>query len=961
MLDPRYEFDIADSETTRSSEVGPLSPRLPLPEQLGHFRVRRVLGEGAMGVVYEAIDEDLDRRVAIKLVRPTSRSRQRQRRLLREAQAMARLTHPNVVVVYEVGSVGEQVFIAMEYVEGPTLERWLSEGVGEGGWEASLRLFVQAGRGVHAAHEAGLVHRDFKPENVLIGDDGRVRVADFGLALPELELELEPGRAEGPRPRADALTKTGVLVGTPAYMAPEVLAGGRADALSDQFSFCVALYEALYGHRPFTGVDLPALLADIETRRLRPPSRAHPVPSWVHAALVRGLGARAGRWPSMEALLRALDPDLRARRRALAIGGTLSAATLAIATAAFVGLGGQPELCERAGDPIPLWTEDTRAGLRDALLGLELADPQATALAVDARLDAYASEWQGAREQSCEATRVLGQQSEALMDARMRCLDGHAREFEALVGVLLDADAASPERAAKVGQRAVSAAESLPALSRCADLDYLTAEIPPPPPAVASEVAAGYRALSEVRALERAGRFEDARAEVEGLAAAAAESAYSPLIAEVELARGLIFDDLAEADTSAAAYERAYLEAEAHGAFFVAQSAALALTHVVGYRQGEVEAALRWADLAEAKIRYTGDDASRVELALNRGEALESSGDYSAAREAYAEALSLHEGAANPSPLLRAEILDDLGLIELELSNYELAQAHLERAQALWTAEVGRGHPLAGRGLNSLGALYVRTGRYREAGEAFEGALDIWIASKGPRSDDVAAMHNNLGVIYRVLEQPERAREHLERALEIREARLGREDLQVARVLDNLGSLELEREDHRAALEIYGRALAISNGQLEADDLLMARRLQGLGLAQFGLGQIEPARASFARALEIREARLPAGHNFITNVRAPLIAALLELGPAHLGAARRQLDLALAESRDRPPEEAARCVVGPVHARVLWAEGDHARARAVAAEGLRDCRTNDPQNNERSAALEGWLAAHPDE
>ncbi|MGZ3438237.1 MAG: serine/threonine-protein kinase, partial [Polyangia bacterium] len=299
------------------------------------------LGQGGMGVVYAVYDPKLDRRVAIKLLRVdrghragTERARQR---LLREAQALAQLAHPNVVAVYDVGTFGDNVFMAMELVEGRTLRQLLVGGK-QPSWRELLTMLIAAGRGLAAAHRAGLIHRDVKPDNIVLGNDGRVRMLDFGLArTADLDHEDEPAGESGESPPAPAdlldsgqrqlrspLTEQGSVLGTPAYMAPEQEDGRAVDAACDQFSFCVTVYEALYGHLP----------GKHESSDGAPASAR--VPAWVRRILVRGMSAPPQeRFPSMEALLDALarDPGAR-RRRLLAAAGF--AATVAAATLLFM-------------------------------------------------------------------------------------------------------------------------------------------------------------------------------------------------------------------------------------------------------------------------------------------------------------------------------------------------------------------------------------------------------------------------------------------------------------------------------------------------------------------------------------------------------------------------------------------------------------------------------------------------
>jgi len=310
---------------------------------IGRYVVLGLVGRGGMGEVYAAYDPELDRKVAVKLlrVRPgngVSLNEGRQR-TLREAQAIARLSHPNVVVAYDVGTFEDQVFIAMEFVEGNTVTYWLEAGTRS--WREILEVFKAAGRGLLAAHEKGLVHRDFKPDNVMVGRDGQVRVMDFGLARQVSEKSgwgaergPQPLSASTPMPASAAtaphappgtppaseggllstvvlhgppppsssddfqsasgafeaqLTRTGAMMGTPAYMAPEQFSGTATDARTDQFSLCVALYEALYGERPFTGSTMLALRSNVVRGRIREAPAGTKVPTWLRKVLLRGL------------------------------------------------------------------------------------------------------------------------------------------------------------------------------------------------------------------------------------------------------------------------------------------------------------------------------------------------------------------------------------------------------------------------------------------------------------------------------------------------------------------------------------------------------------------------------------------------------------------------------------------------------------------------------------------------
>ena len=304
---------------------------LPAGTQVGRYVVGERVGAGAMGTVYAAHDPDLDRQVALKVMRRRSSGEELRARLLREGQAMARLTHPGVITVYDVGTLDDQLFVAMELVTGGTLRDWLARRPRD--WREVLDVLRRAGAGLACAHASGLVHRDFKPDNVLVGDDGRVRVTDFGLARATRDesSDVAPLDAAGD-PLEATLTRTGALVGTPAYMAPEQLRGEAVDARADIFSFCVALYEALYGDRPFDGSTLVALRDAIERGAVRPAPRGSRVPRGLRRALVVGLRAEPGdRYASMDALLRALDDAIPRSRTRTALVAVAAAASVAAA------------------------------------------------------------------------------------------------------------------------------------------------------------------------------------------------------------------------------------------------------------------------------------------------------------------------------------------------------------------------------------------------------------------------------------------------------------------------------------------------------------------------------------------------------------------------------------------------------------------------------------------------------
>jgi predicted Ser/Thr protein kinase len=387
--------------------------------KLGRYEVVAKLGRGAMGVVYRARDPELGRELALKVMRASGDAGER---LLGEAQALAQVNHPNVVTVHDVGRVGDDVFVAMELLEGVTLSTWCQ--LAPRTRDELLAVFIAAGRGLAATHDKKLVQRDFKPDNVLVGHDGRVCLVDFGLArFDDDEGVLATGMAH-------ASTESGVgtgLAGTPAYMAPEQFAHAAVDARTDQFSFCVALWEALYGQPPFAGSSLGQLAAAVMSGAITAPPARVLLPPRRHGALLRGLATDPGdRFASMAELLAALAPAPAKPRRLVA--PAVIAVSLAVAAVA-----GWAMLREREATPDPcagaeqrlagVWDDEVRSGMREAFEQTGLPYAGVTFERTQTILDGYAAGWVVMATDACEATKVRQQQSQALLDARNACLD----------------------------------------------------------------------------------------------------------------------------------------------------------------------------------------------------------------------------------------------------------------------------------------------------------------------------------------------------------------------------------------------------------------------------------------------------------------------------------------------------------------------------------------------------------
>ncbi|MBL8627517.1 MAG: serine/threonine protein kinase [Myxococcales bacterium] len=706
----------------------------------GAYRVDRKLGAGGMGVVYLAQDLRLHRAVAIKIhTRPSERARTH---LMREAAALAQLVHPNVVTVYQVGTLGEQAYVAMEYVPGGTARAWLA--AAPRSVAAIVALYLAAGRGLAAAHAAGLVHLDFKPDNVLVADDGRVRVADFGLARGSDDGGASPAGAIAP-----GLTGTGTGGGTPAYMAPEQRVRGPVGPAADQYAFAVSLWEALAGARP----DGPA-------------PRPRGMPARIHAALNRALAAApAARFPSMSALMDELARDPAARRRRLA-AAVIALASVAAIAAGATRLAGRrpaaaPPTCAVRDELADVWNDQRRATLRAAL-------PPATAARVVARLDAYADAWTAQRAEACEATEVRHQQSVAERALRDACLGRRRETLRAVVDVTL-APASAPAVEAALG--------ALDPLDECRDVARLAGAPPlPDAPAARAAIADARAAVEQARARYLAGQLAPALAAAEAAAARVAPLGYLPLEGEAQYWLGTI--QMAQARdpaTARATLERAArLASEAHDDHTTAR-AWLVVVKLVSEVQRDLAAADQLVPVAAAAIARAGAAPElEAELQTVVGTLRLQQARYPEAEAALAQAIAIIE--RDPSrPARLATPLHGLGRARAARGDVVGARAAYQRAVDVLTAAYGPDDVHLAAILSDLGWLDADAGRGADAVVAIEHELRLEEAFFGPDHVQVAVTLSNLAALLLDVDRARDALTYADRSVQVLE-RLGDPD-----------------------------------------------------------------------------------------------------------------------------------------------------------------------------------------
>ncbi len=866
--------------------------------EIGRYRVDERLGEGGMGVVYRAHDEELDRDVAIKVLRARNYGEEREEartRLRREARAMARLNHPHVVKIHEVGVHDGRFFIAMELVDGVTLMEWL--GAEERSWREILDIFLQAGDGLAAAHSAGLVHRDFKPDNVFVGRDGAVKVGDLGLV--SVGERMRRPAAEGMTTLADEtsedLTRTGTIMGTPHYMSPEQFEAGAIDARSDQFSFSVALFEALTGRHPFGGEGFAELRERVVGGKLRALPGRTQAPSWVLKAVMRGLSRDVeGRWPTMAALLSALrdDPSTRRRRR-LAVG----VLSLSLVSAAAV-LGGEAymdsaatEACVAEGARIDEeWSAKSRERMSEAMRSTGLAHAEDTLHRTIDFFDTYAETWRTGVVSTCIEDRVDGSWDEALAERAFLCLEDRRIELGAMVETLSAGDA-------DITSAAVSVASRLTAIEPCLDRSRLAA-LPPRSAREGDRVAR--RKLYRGVALGYAGKADESRALLLPFQEELAAGELSSMGIEAQLSLADTSWTTGNVEEAEAGFEEAYFGAVTIGAHEAAVSSALKLAALLGRTLKRGPEGVRWTRLADVSAKATGDASGLQSAAVlfERGLFAAKNRELDEAEALLDQVLEIYEVALGPDHSELAAPLDGLGQIYLERArdaagaeaerSFERSLAFRQRAMALVGATYGQHHANYAHFLRTIGATYADLGRDEEARSYHKRALELL----GETPQAQASAYNDYAYFVAGLGQHEEALALYEQAWALRRELFGADHVATTGVMNNIATVYLSQGKIEEALGLYRRVISIRKASLEPDDLELLYGYNNLGTALLWGGHDEAALSALNAGREVAELREPEGIDVALFDR-KIGIALVNLGRSAEAAtyAKRSLEL----------------------------------------------------------------------
>lgn len=814
------------------ASAGPIKNRYVLTKQIGM---------GGMGVVYGAYDVILERKVALKVLRAIPGnaldSAAGRSRLAKEARTLARLTHPNVVRVYDAGWMGGRFFIAMEMIEGLSLRAWLSEKTRH--WKAIRDVFVQAGQGLVAIHAAGLVHRDFKPENVVVGNDGLVRVMDFGLVALVQTLDKTTAKEEG---EGIGLSQQNLLAGTPAYMAPEQAAGKTVDARADQFSFCVALHEAFFGKRP--------ALNDSNANPVTLPSK-HNLPARITAILNKGLDSDpAKRFVSMRALLKELAEEPRARVRQW----SLASAVLILLLVAVLGLQyletRQQERCVQDTSEIAdIWNEQKSKLIQKTFASTNASYAGNAWHTVDQILSKYVAKWQKQRGKLCERTASVFGSTLTTADAmRLYCLECRKSEVQALVSVFTKADVS-------VVEHAVQAVMSLAPVHQCVALNS---------PAMSHQWTSNpntQKALEHlvqekaaVLAMLHAGQGIDALPQAKVLVEHTKEVAYRPLLADAYFLLGRCF----LAGGLYAKAEEAFFEAvdtsEQSGHEEMRFRSLLQLASIKGNVERRLDEAVLLARLAQAAKERMGpnlDASLQAELSDVMAQLWYYQGRPKTARGYAEDALTLLEASMGPdSPDVWWQ-KSLLAWISKDLGEFEQALGLVEQSLSARKRVLGELHPEVAKGLYNLAGVYLDQKESRLAISALLKAKQTSQNAMGP--EHLLSLRYSASLAHALFldGQTTQALDEIDQVLPKLEQVAGPENPRVAELMAIKGKVFLAQKRFRKAIEVLQKSLEIMGKNISKDHPWLAGLFIDSGKAYWHLGELNIAENVLKKAVKL--------------------------------------------------------------------------------------------------------------
>lgn len=872
------ERDIAEQHLAGCADCSAVvgaTYRQPQPSEgthVGRYEVREEVGRGGMGRVLRARDPSLDRDVAIKLILPSALTTEARERFAREAVTLGALRHPNVLEVFDVGESAGAPYFVMEFVEGESLDVWSR---GRNALEV-LACVRGAGRGLAAAHAHGVLHRDFKPSNVLVGRDGRAKVADFGLAGFEVARTASSTGAS-----IGSLTKTGAMMGTLAYMAPELVDGGKASVATDQFAFCVTLHEVLYGRRPFTGGDARALSDAIRRGEIPPAIATVTVPRRVRRALVRGLSPRPSeRFPSMAALLHQLRPGPSTVTK---IGVGLAAGSAVVGAALMLGSSQSSACSAFARELDGVYDAQTRHAIRAAFATSDLPYAEASARSTLDGLDAYAQRWIDGATRTCRASE-RGELPGDALDLHMRCFKHAAHSLDAMVQLL-----ASPgTRQLQSGTELVAA---LPNLRFCSDPEALARFSVLP--ADADEVAQAQTldpVLSQAHTKTLVGDFDGAWELLERHSQALDAASYPPILVRARRVRARVLLARNDLEGARLASLQAHQLAVEHRLDRDASRTATFLGKIAS-AGGEPGDAQRWFDLAVALADAGGFNQLKALALSTASQFYMDRGELDLAVEAARKAVALIEDDTTYPPTSRAGVLLAYAESVFARGGGDDGLAALQQAQRILVSVHGDSHPTVGSVQSALQVRASRRGDYEGSLRHGRQAHRITLALHGERSVQAVAASVNLAIAFKELGRYADAARALEQADDVVDEWPARERQLRVPILTTLGDVMMAQGNNDAARDALRRAKALlgSNPERRQRSVLIDGLLSQVELRD---GNLDAARRLATAALEVSSAVF--GEDHVHTADACSRLGHVELEMKHFDSARDLLSRAIA-------------------------------------------------------------------
>ena len=879
-LTPRTAEDTSLEEPEMAANIG------------RHVVIERI-GRGGMGSVYRAYDPSLQREVALKRLRPKALDLEGRIRFEQEARAMAALSHPNVVAVYDVEVVDDkEIVLVMEFVDGPSLRAWLRQAKRE--WNETLVPFLDAGRGLAAAHRAGLLHRDFKPDNVLVASDN-AKVTDFGIAKrTTAEFRAEVGVDTESRDTSHEtldnanLTQAGTVMGTPRYMAPEQHAGEmELSSAADQFAFCVALWEALTKKPAFRGLDLA------RKKRQGPPEwPSTSGPRWLGEALRRGMHPNPdARWPSMDALIAELSRD-RAQRRIRALRGAAAIGMVGVGAAlAFFASSGEPDPCDDTERHIEqAWNDEVREAVRQSMRSVDVAYAPALSDRIETRLDAFAEAWSGERRKACEAA-IRGDYSADLRDRRAGCLDRGRVAMGAVTRVLGQADV-------DVLEKADTLVDELPDPLRCADLAALQEGTMPPPADQAVAVAEFRDTLEQARAERLAGRYEQAEQLLAMTEPHLELLDYAPVRAEYEYERAKLHGDQGEREEAEAAYAEALNIAIATSNKDLIARASSNLIRIASTR-GRYSNVVALRAIAESAAEGQPHLESHVVFAL--GLALHSDAQYEAAETLLRRAVELSSDTATGDEQRLASARGNLANALRDQGRFDDADVEYRAAVSGLVAALGSDHPTVATARMNLSQNLREMGRLDEALEEALAADEIRLRTLGPRHVYYGRSKSVLAAILADARRFEEAEAAAQEGAEIILAAVGRNDVNAAHGFNELGRIQFARDRHAEAEASFQQTVDVLVGLYGPDHPAVAPLKINIASTLHHQRRYTESEEAFRAALDDVVEAYGTGHQYVATIHQNLGALYQSMGRHE--AALAESDIAFSTWRELGQED----------------------------------------------------------